>query len=258
MDGNNADQVAHLHEKTLKFAEEMRTSTLSRTDVWFALERCMMMTIEYCLPAVTLTAPEWKKVMAPIMRYVLPKAGIDSHFPRRLLFAPKEYQGIGLMHPWHRQCITHISTLISESLKNTITGALIKQVLEGTRLEVGVSGSFWNRSFVTFKPIVTPCWISEIWEYTSQHQITLEDPFVRLETYWSKDIMLMDVFGAHYTGEDLRRLNHCRMFLRVTCLSEISRADGSKISFDAWNGFPSESQWNAYEWPRRQSHISKD
>lgn len=68
----------------------------------------------------------------------------------------------------------------------------------------------------------------------------------------------MDVFGDYYTGEDLRRLNQCRVFLRVSCLSEISTTDGSKISVEAWHGIPSENRWNEYEWPRRQTSLSHE
>jgi hypothetical protein len=41
MDGNNLDEVRHLHDKAEQFADSMRTGILSKNDAWYALTATM-------------------------------------------------------------------------------------------------------------------------------------------------------------------------------------------------------------------------
>ena len=40
-------------------------------------------------------------------------------------------------------------------------------------------------------------------------------------------------------GNDMAQLNICRLFLKATCLSDISTGGGKSISGTAWNGIES-------------------
>jgi hypothetical protein len=46
---------------------------------------------------------------------------------------------------------------------------------------------------------------------------------------------------------DLRAFNHCRLFLQVTYLSEITTADGTSLTHDAWIG--NRTQISPLLWP---------
>jgi hypothetical protein len=61
----------------------------------------------------------------------------------------------------------------------------------------------------------------------------------------------MDRFAQYMSSATkLRKLNECRMFLKVNTLSEISSADGARIDDWAWKGEQSSLKLNDYQWPR--------
>jgi hypothetical protein len=63
--------------------------------------------------------------MRPIRESALPKVQVSSKFPRAVLYGPKMYQDMGIMHPFYAQELSHIATCIEEGEKPTITGELI-------------------------------------------------------------------------------------------------------------------------------------
>jgi hypothetical protein len=53
------------------------------------------------------------------------------------------------------------------------------------------------------------------------------------------DVFLMEIFQMHnFSSNQLRYLNHCRLFLQVITLSDITSADGQQILSNAMQGFP--------------------
>ena len=55
---------------------------------------------------------------------------------------------------------------------------------------------------------------------------------------------------AAFNQPDLQRINRCRLYLRVTMLSEICTEDGSKLLTDVWNG-KMPSSYSQLLWPRQ-------
>jgi hypothetical protein len=91
-----------------------------------------------------------------------------------------------------------------------------------------------------------------VWQFAHQHQLTVQDNTQRLLLARRHDQFIMETFiSKGYKGTQLRDLNHCRKYLRVITLADITTVDGKKISADAWKGTPPQQLWHSYEWPRR-------
>ena len=80
-DGNNHQQVKTMIEKTKYFGELVRTGHLDRNETWKSLTAVAIKSLEYPLPALTLSEDECTKIMWPLLQAYLPKAGINRHFP---------------------------------------------------------------------------------------------------------------------------------------------------------------------------------
>lgn len=82
-------------------------------------------------------------------------------------------------------------------------------------------------------------------------------PDVRLRR--EGDELLTDLFvAAGYRGQNLQRLNKCRLFLQVATAADITTADGKKISKTAWDGRWDDTSPSPYEWPNQGKPATKD
>jgi hypothetical protein len=100
MDGNNFAETRKVREKAEEFADCIRTGFVTRNEAWYALNATIMKTFEYPMEAATLTKTQWDYIMSPVLMVTLPCAGIVRTFPRDMVYAPMDYLGLGIMHPW--------------------------------------------------------------------------------------------------------------------------------------------------------------
>jgi hypothetical protein len=126
MDGNNMEECAALRKKADKFADCIRTGFISRDDAVVALHTTIMKSLEYPLEATTMSKDQWDYIMAPIMLASLPRMGYVRSFPRDIVYASKDFCGLGVMHPWFNQELTHLETCLQEGTKKSITGDLLQ------------------------------------------------------------------------------------------------------------------------------------
>jgi hypothetical protein len=61
---------------------------------------------------------------------------------REVFYSSSTFQGLGVMHPWHRQELSHLITICKETMHGTPTGELLQTNAEQLRLEMGLPGSF--------------------------------------------------------------------------------------------------------------------
>jgi hypothetical protein len=182
-------------------------------------------------------------IMPPVMMATLPHAGIVRTFPHNMVYAPADYCGLGILHPYYRQQLTHLKTLLSETLTHSITGDLMKACFEELRLEVGMPGRSRNWRLPITKDILTPCWMKDLLVFMEKHQMDLEDTQPLLTGNTTSDKFLMESFILHgYRKKDLKTLNTCCMYLRAVFLSDITSADGKQIEPWAWKGSSSSVQ----------------
>ena len=80
-DGNNATQKKVLLEKMERLAEYICTGHVSRHEAWVSLSLVTMKSLEYCLPAMTLSEKDYTDIMKPVLKQFLPKKILTSFLP---------------------------------------------------------------------------------------------------------------------------------------------------------------------------------
>jgi len=123
-DGNHKAQIKKMIQASNKWADAMRSGSLSRSDVRLSLISTIWRTLLYPLPALNLTKTECELIMVPILRYCLPAMGYCRNFPRNVIFAPTTYMGLGIEHLYTVQEILCIKDIIFHTHYNTDTGSL--------------------------------------------------------------------------------------------------------------------------------------
>jgi hypothetical protein len=73
------------------------------------------------------------------------------------------------------------------------------------------------------------------------------------------DFYLIQAFVSNnFKGQELIRLNRCRLFLRVVTLADISSADGKMITHDAWHGRLDTTRPQYFSWPNQGNPAPRD
>ena len=97
-----------------------------------------------------ITEAEWDFIMQPIWKSGLPKIELASNFPSKVLYGPKKIQGMGIMHPFYTQEMSHLSMCLYEGKSKTITGELIRASMEQLQLELGFPAEAYYSWIIRF------------------------------------------------------------------------------------------------------------
>ena len=235
-DGNNTVQVQEMENKTKKLAESIRTGYLQKHEAWTALTLMAMKSIEYPLPALTLKEEECDRIMRPLLKAYLPKAGVVRTFKRDLVYATLKKQGLGLKNPYLTQGIAHVIDCVEHIWKQTITGHFINIALENIRLELGVNITILCSEYKTFEPLImTESWTQSCWKFMSETKITFDDKTAKINMTRDKDRTIMDgILELKLHPQEVKQVNKCRLYLKVATLSDITTGDGKMTTRDAW------------------------
>jgi hypothetical protein len=101
--GCSDDETEYLRQNGQAWANSVRSSNLTRDEVWYSLQHLVMKTIEYPLIAKTMTKTQLDRVVIPFLQIGLPRSGICRTISRSLVFSSIKYQGFGICHTFVTQ-----------------------------------------------------------------------------------------------------------------------------------------------------------
>ena len=257
-DGNNTAQYQHMRDLSNEWADRIRTGHLPRHLVWQSLQTTILKSLAYPLPATTLTEKQCLTILQPVLIAGLPRAGIARTFPRAVVYGPSKFGGLGIPHLYCEQHLDQIEMIIKFSKNSTqLTGQLFRLSLEQLQLETGIPRAAMRLPFKIFKPMVTPCLLTQLWEFLSQHDMRLEtEPTTALTSRRGDSYIIERFIQAGFSGQELGRLNRCRLYLQVLTVADITTGDGKRIRRECLTGtskYPSE-----YDWPTQGNPPKHD
>ena len=251
--GSCQEQLRQMKDKARKYGELVRSNHLQRHEAWLGLTTMALKSIEYCLPATTLTKAECREVMWILIKAFLPAAGINRNMKSTVIHAPPAMQGLGLQDIYLTQGINHINDIVEHTWKKGITGQFITASMEFLRLELGVNIDILNSSYDKYKSLVlTSSWITNSWEFASQCGISVGVNVARVEEARYNDKPIMELILDHddIHTEEIVCANECRMYLKVFNISEIVTGDGRRITTSAWEGYrDTDNKAKDLQWP---------
>jgi hypothetical protein len=160
--------------------------------------------------ATTIKEKEWDFIMRPIQEAGLLKVELSRKFPNKVLYGPKIYQGLGIMHPYFNQELSHIATCIHKGEHQIITGELIRALLEQLQVKIGLPGYLLQHDYLIGQSLDTDCWMKTVWSFAREHEIGIHDTLPKLELNRWNDSYLMEEFVRNrFVGHELKKLNEC-------------------------------------------------
>ena len=96
--------------------------------------------------------------MIPLYKTVLPSIGINRHITKEYRYAPKRYQGLGLMNIYTDMNIETIQLLLNHAGTNSQLGLFIQVQIEALQLEVGTTSPIFTLPYAKYKILTTNYW----------------------------------------------------------------------------------------------------
>ncbi len=250
-DGNNEEMINYLKGKTEKWKELIRSGHLSRKDARQALQTTIMKSVEYGLPALTLSQQECKQISKPILEAGLPNMGICRNFPRDVLYGPLEEGGLNLTDIYTFQGNSRISVLQEHLAAKTITGDLLRTSIEAAKIEIGIGRNIFLLDYDLYGCLLTDCWIKHVWEFAFNNNIQIHDNTTKqLELQRENDLFIMEILveSRKYTKGELQHINRCCLHLQVFSLADIVCGSGENFTF-TYNCIRDTQRPQRYKWP---------
>jgi len=230
-DGGSAAESEYCVAQGRELAAALRSSTISRPVALLAYRSIISPKLEYPLAATTFNSKECNRIMSTYIPTILQKMGFPRNFPLAVAFGSKSDGGLGLHDPQVEQGLRQVAFFVGHTKQGGRTADLLIQTLPWCQHIAGVSWRLLEQPS-TRVPHVPDCWIMKLREFLARQglSIRLHSPPGMCNAQRVNDKFLMDEFMTHHHGVTLTRLNACRIYLRVTRLSDICMAQGQDIS----------------------------
>jgi hypothetical protein len=237
MDGNTKAEESFAAEKCTKFAAILRACPLSRKDAYTAYHSSFLPSVTYPLPATFIAPQRLDLIQRDVTGAFLCKMGYNRNMPRSVVFAPVEIGGVGYRSLSVEQGVGQVILLLKHIRARTTLGIFMLTTLEVYQLTAGLSRPVLEDTQVL--PHTEGFWFDSVRSFL--HDITgsikLEDPWC-ISPLRSNDRHIVDdvLARSNLTDDEICRFNRCRLFLKVTCLSELIDHTGKRFIPEALTG----------------------
>ena len=252
--GKWKDHVEYLvKEKIAPWNASIKNSYLEKHDVYRAAFTSIFKSIDYTLPATSMTSNECKLINIQLHKSYLSRIGIDSHLPLAYRYSPLQYQGLNSLDVETKQFIEKLKIFITHAGTDTQLGTSIKIMLENITLMIGVNKSIFDVSFKDYGYLAEIGWIQQLWETSQQYGIKICGSYITTNSNRINDYALMEKIleSDLYNKDDIMAINKCRIYLQVQNLSDITNGQGNMISYCAKNHIKDLDRISKYNWPNQ-------
>jgi hypothetical protein len=214
-DGNHKDAIKYLTTKAEEWKDLINTGHLQCKDAWQALEIMILKTLQYPLPALTLSELKCNRIIHPVLDAGLTKASICCKFPKAVIHGPTDKGGLNLANLYTYQGLSCLELLQDHLGQGGMTDEFLHTSIEATKVEVGVGRNLFQLDFDKYGHILTNCWVKETWRFAYEHNIEVKDSTTsNLQLHRENDIYLMEIFAHHgFNKSMLQKINGCCLYL---------------------------------------------
>ena len=158
VDGNWKTEVRHWMGQSRAFASKIRQAKFPRICGIRVFPFMWVAKVRYSASIVGYTREQCNKIQSPVVRECLAASGLNSNFPRGVVFTSVRYGGLGWEHMRTTQTYEFINLFLKHIKMNDEMSKLIRISLEKAQQQAGVSSPILERSTV-IKPYVDNNWI---------------------------------------------------------------------------------------------------
>ncbi len=256
MDGNYDKELQVLHQRCQTYINMLKAYPMDRNCARIAYHLHFYPTVSYPLAATHMSQTDLNQAQKPVTHAFLSALGFNPNMPRSIVYAPPSFGGIGLRDLYVEQGIAQTMALIRHTRASTTLGKTLHVLIETFQLVAGLS-----------QPILTDTrpisYANNKWLESLRGFLRYTQSSIHLKDAWTipaqriNDRHIMDIM-TNYSGNsdtDLQLLNNCRMFMRVTTLSEICDHSGQRMLPEALDGTINPDTQQPTLWTYQQPNL---
>ena len=269
--GSEKKQLTVMREKSEEWSRSIKDSYLSRYEVWTAFTTGILKSLEYPLAATSFSQTQLRHITSPAIVAGLQRSGYCKSIPRPVVFGPRDRQGMGIQNLYHSQSIRHVKDIIDQTWKRSPSEKFIRMNIEAWKLEAGIHGPMFCLKTAPRWMNTPNLWLTSTLEFCTKYKIQFQESGTSLGLKRVHDKMLMETIdNLRLPSPTMKAINRCRMFLRVTTLSDITNGDGHTLHPNTFNhvrfgkrdnwswppqGMPDTSDWKHWDAAVRTSFL---
>ena len=245
-----------IHDKIQKFIRFLVTCPLRPNEAWIAYRQYLIPSLMYGAIIQSFSISTCETMHRKLLPYLLPKLGYPNTFPRPLAFGPKKSGGSGILDFNAIILSSKIQYVLKHLRANTEIGKMLQITLSWAQLQAGIGTPILSQP--RRLPYIESEWLKHLHEGLWQISGRIYIPDAWHERYQCQnDRFLMELFydSGIYTAHQLHILNCCRLYLKISRLSDIRTTDGRKI-IPAYYYGTHENTYTALEWPAQRNPDS--
>ena len=251
--GNLKQQFDHLVAKSKKWTTAMQSAPLTKDEALLSYSRIYIPSLRYGLGTCYFHANELLRIQRPAVNIILPKMGFNRHFPRPIVYGPPCLGALGLPCLIFEQGLQQLQFL-GRHLRSPTSPlrSLFQLGVEWFRMLCGYTVCPLSCPHLSTHHVELAPWFRSLQSFLSTIHHSVEIPYLYLpQKLRELDVAIMSLPQEGFSITELVLVNRCRLFLRVTTLSEISTDDGAKIYPEVWRGHPPPNSFSKLLWPRQ-------
>ena len=229
--------------KCQEFAAKLADKELSMADFHVVHNTFYLPKVAYSLPTCQLPIKELRRVQRPAVHKFLTAFGFSKSTPTEITFAPSEIGGIGIRDLVVEQGCGQCTLLMGHLRCGGTPADTARQAINWMQLYAGTTFPILEEPHRAL-PYLPVNMLSQLREFLadSNMQLFVENAH-RVELRRENDAAIMELaMKQHWTALALKRINQCRRWLQVECLSDLSDATGKRLLGYSQSSSP-------YDWP---------
>ena len=235
--GQQEKQKEVLQGKSREWSIKMKYSNLTGEEKLISYQQQLLMRLQYPLPCTLLTRSQLAQVQAPSLTEAINAMGLNSTFPRCVLYGDNRYQGLEMTNLYVYQGIEKIKMYVGHIRLGSETGNLIQIEKSYLELESGRGKCPLASPEICADSWMPRTWITTLGNFLCECDGSLHSNDARIiGKQRENDRFLMDDADALFSIMDREKIQRCRKYLKVQNLSDICTARGDSIERRTYGG----------------------
>ena len=241
-DGGFKDKHKHRVKQARQMAGKLTNSAATPQDAFMIYSFRYLPAITYCLPITNFSKKQCDDIQKPFINALLPKLRINRHMKRAIIWGPTKYGGLAIKDIYTEQLCSTLNKFISHIRTGTSVGTTLNIAIDAYQIFLGISKPFFEVDPHTIPHRLPPTHskITFIWEalHPLNAHIKLADHWTPKAKYLNDEAIIESIIRAKkkhkgsssfIPSQHIVYANACRLWLRVTMLSDIVTDDGTHI-----------------------------
>ena len=252
--GNWDDEARYRRQQSRELALLIAGSTMSTDTARMGYRSMVCPKLEYPLAVTQFSQKQCDRISSPALRACLSQMGYNCNMPREVVYGPLELGGLGMHDYFIEQGIAQIATLVGHTRQDSETAKMIAIELQWCQVQAGTAFHLLESPDIAIEYVET-CWVMCVRSFLSTYKLRMHfTTIVQPGIQCAGDEFIMDALRSRgsCTVSELQQLNACRLFLRVSRLSDIAVSDGSRFTANSLSGNNEDTNFVSIDgWPRQ-------